>query len=217
MVIGKHINEEEINKLYIEIKKGNLQARNELVTRMLGLVFFTLKLSFQEIKDYQDYAAIGSIGLIKAVEKFDPDKNVKFSSFAVKCIRNEILMALRKEKSLEKITIIAYDTPTVEDETLTIKDLLSTNESIEEEYCDKDAIKLVRQLVYSLPEREKFIIMNYYGFENLKRLNSVEIGNILGYSQSYISRILCRTQAKIKNDMIASGYNTETYTRTRKL
>lgn len=212
-----YLTDEEIKILFKQIKEGNEKARTKLISKTIGIIYFCIKNRFNlSNNDLEDFVSIGTIGLIKAVDTFEPDKNIKFVTYAMRCISNEILMVLRKKSHVVEKSKVSYDTPIVEDETLTLKDMLFTLDNIEEEYCDNEEIAFLKEVVENLPEREKFVIMNYYGFNELERLNTTQIGKILGYSQSYTSRLVSRTQEKIKNQLIANGYNTETYTRTRK-
>ncbi len=182
--------EEELQEI-IKSKEGNLQARNKLIEHNLRLVVFISKKYESTGYDLEDLVSIGTIGLIKGIETYKPDKNIRLATYASRCIANEILMYIRKNKkrktevSLEDA--INYD---LEGNELHLEDILGTDENIIfNEFSNKLDKDILKKELYKLNEREKQIIILRYGLEGSDEYTQKEVANLLGISQSYISRI----------------------------
>jgi len=175
----------------LKSKEGDLNARNKLIEHNLRLVVFLAKKYESTGYDIEDLVSIGSIGLIKGIQTYKPDKNIKLATYASRCIANEILMFIRKNKkrkseiSLEDA--LNYD---AEGNELHLEDILGTDEDIvykEFEFkVDKESLKVE---LNTLTEREKLIMTLRYGLNNTDDYTQKEVAEILGISQSYISRI----------------------------
>ena len=182
--------EEEI--MYVERSmQGDEEARNILIEHNLRLVVFLSK-KYENTKiDLEDLVSIGTIGLIKGVNTYKLDKNIKLATYASRCIDNEILMYLRKTK--RKRTEISFEDSLSFDadgNELHLEDVLGTEADIVtkglEDELDK---KLLYQEVAKLEGRDKEIIEYRYGLNGKKELTQKEVASLMGISQSYISRI----------------------------
>lgn len=177
--------------LCIKSKEGDLNARNILIEHNLRLVVYLAKKYETTGYDLEDLVSIGSIGLIKGIETYKPDKNIKLATYASRCIANEILMYIRKNKkrkteiSLEDA--LNYD---AEGNELRLEDILGTDDNIiYNEFKDKlDREKLSKELT-RLNSKEKEIMTLRYGLNQGEEYTQKEVAQMLGISQSYISRI----------------------------
>lgn len=182
--------EEEIE--YVEkFLNGDNEARNKLIEHNLRLVVFLAKKYENTKVDLEDLVSIGTIGLIKGVNTYKLDKNIKLATYASRCIDNEILMYLRKTK--RKKTEISFEDSLSFDSDgneLHLEDVLGTEEDIVtkplEEELDRNMLK---EEVAKLSKRDKEIIELRYGLNGKEELTQKEVANLLGISQSYISRI----------------------------
>lgn len=179
---------------------GDLSARSKLIEHNLRLVVFLAKKYENTKVDLEDLVSIGTIGLIKGVNTYKLDKNIKLATYASRCIDNEILMFLRKNKKRQSEVSfednLSYDS---EGNELHLEDILGTDEDIvtrgiEEEYEKK----LLYGEISKLNSRDKKIMIMRYGLYNQKELTQKEIAEIMGISQSYISRIEKKIISKIK-------------------
>jgi len=177
---------------YVEsFLKGDNNARNKLIEHNLRLVVFLAKKYENTGVDLEDLVSIGTIGLIKGVNTYKLDKNIKLATYASRCIDNEILMYLRKIK--RKKTEISFEDSLSFDSDgneLHLEDVLGTEEDIVtkplEDKLDK---KILKEEVSKLNKRDKEIIELRYGLNGKKELTQKEVAELLGISQSYISRI----------------------------
>ena len=170
---------------------GDMTARDKLIEHNLRLVVFLAK-KYENTKiDLEDLVSIGTIGLIKGVNTYQNDKNIKLATYASRCIDNEILMYLRKTK--KKRTEVSFEDSLSfdsEGNELHLEDVLGTDDNIVtkpiEDELDK---KLMYKEVSKLGKRDKEIIELRYGLNGKKEMTQKEVANMLGISQSYISRI----------------------------
>jgi len=190
-ILPPPLSREDELKYVLKSKEGDINARNKLIEHNLRLVVFLAKKYESTGYDIEDLVSIGSIGLIKGIQTYKPDKNIKLATYASRCIANEILMFIRKNKkrkseiSLEDA--LNYD---AEGNELHLEDILGTDEDIVykefESKVDKEALK---KELNTLTEREKLIMTLRYGLNNTDDYTQKEVAEILGISQSYISRI----------------------------
>ena len=190
-ILPPPLSKEEELDFIIKAKAGDIKARNKLIEHNLRLVVFLAKKYESTGYDLEDLVSIGSIGLIKGIETYKVDKNIKLATYASRCIANEILMYIRKNKkrktevSLEDA--LNYDSDGNE---LHLEDILGTEENIifnEFSYkVDKEALS--KELT-KLNDREKLIMTLRYGLNDTDEYTQKEVAEILGISQSYISRI----------------------------
>lgn len=192
--------EEEV--MYVERSmKGDEEARNILIEHNLRLVVFLAKKYENTKLDLEDLVSIGTIGLIKGVNTYKLDKNIKLATYASRCIDNEILMYLRKTK--KKRTEISFEDSLSFDadgNELHLEDVLGTDADIVtkglEDELDR---KLLYQEVAKLEGRDKEIIEYRYGLNGKKELTQKEVASLMGISQSYISRIEKKVIKKLRN------------------
>lgn len=176
------------------VKKANLndlEARNKLIEHNLRLVVFLSKKYDNTMYDLEEIVSIGTIGLIKAINTYKLDKNIKLATYASRCIDNEILMFLRKNKKrMSEVSFedsINFDS---EGNELHIEDVFGTDEDIVEKTLeDKYNKMLLEKEVKNLNVRDRNIIIERYGLFGKKELTQKELADKLSISQSYISRI----------------------------
>ena len=192
--------EEEI--MYVERSMdGDIEARNILIEHNLRLVVFLAK-KYENTKiDLEDLVSIGTIGLIKGVNTYRLDKNIKLATYASRCIDNEILMYLRKtKKKRTEISLedsLSFD---AEGNELHLEDIMGTEADIVtrglEDEVDR---KLLYQEVHKLNGRDKVILEYRYGLNGKKELTQKEVAQLMGISQSYISRIEKKVIKKLRS------------------
>ena len=191
--------EEEIQYL-IKAQKGDLEARNVLIEHNLRLVVFIAK-KYENISEgLEDLVSIGSIGLIKGINTYKIDKNIRLATYASRCISNEILMFIRKNKkrnadvSFEEA--LTYDG---EGNELHLEDIMGTGDDVvSQEYEKQVDIDLLKNQLELLSERDKQIMIMRYGLYNTQEYTQKEVAEMLGISQSYISRIEKKVIRKLK-------------------
>ena len=192
--------EEEENYVNMFLK-GDKKARDKLIEHNLRLVVFLSK-KYENTKiDLEDLVSIGTIGLIKGVNTYNNNKNIKLATYASRCIDNEILMYLRKTKK-RKAEVSLEDSLSFDCEgnELHLEDVLGTEENIVTKPLEEETDKrLMYEEVNKLGKRDKEIIELRYGLNGKKEMTQKEVANLLGISQSYISRIEKKVIKKISN------------------
>ena len=198
------LSKEDELKYLIRAKTGDEEARNILIEHNLRLVVFLAKKYENTTYDIEDLVSIGSIGLIKGINTYKIDKNIKLATYASRCISNEILMFLRKNKrkkaevSLEDA--LNYD---AEGNELHLEDILGTDADLVPNEYEKQVDKeILSKEIEDLQDRDKEIMTLRYGLNNTKEYTQKEVAEILGISQSYISRIEKKVIRKLKQVMI---------------
>ena len=194
--------EEEFDYL-IKAKKGDEEAKNVLIEHNLRLVVFLAKKYENTGYEIEDLVSIGTIGLIKGINTYKLSKNIKLATYASRCISNEILMFLRKNKKRKKeISLedsLNYDS---EGNELHLEDVLGTDSDlVSEEYERQVERNFISKEINKLNQREKQIMVLRYGLNNTESYTQKEVAEILGISQSYISRIEKKVIKNIKNLM----------------
>lgn len=194
--------EDEYNYL-IKAQNGDIEAKNKLIEHNLRLVVYLSKKYDNTKIDLEDLVSIGTIGLIKGISTYKVDKNIKLATYASRCIDNEILMYLRKNKkrnadvSLEES--LSYDS---EGNELHLEDILGTEDDIVTKNIeDDDMKKTLIEEINKLPKRDKEIISLRYGLFGKKEITQKELAKKLNISQSYISRIEKKVIKKIKESI----------------
>ena len=183
--------EEEDKLVEIYNNTGDLEARNSLIEHNLRLVVYVAKKFDSNINNLEDLISIGTLGLIKAINTYKLDKNIKLATYASRCIENEILMHLRKyqrtklEVSLDEPLKADYD-----GNELLLQDILQDNSiSIFDEIDSKEDASNLEDALSVLNDREKEIIELRYGLNGKIELTQKETAEFLGISQSYIYRL----------------------------
>ena len=194
---------EEMELLKRLMNKDN-EARNILVERNLRLVVYIAKKFETSGVNIEDLISIGSIGLMKGVNSYNLEKNIKLATYASRCIENEILMYLRKNNKIK--TEISIDEPINTDSEgndLSLADILGTdNDSLFKSVEDSDNKKVLLMAIQRLNKREKIIMQLRYGFGGNDELTQKEVADKLGISQSYISRIEKKVINSMKKDFL---------------
>lgn len=198
------LSKEDELKYLIKAKEGDEEARNILIEHNLRLVVFLAKKYENTTYDIEDLVSIGSIGLIKGINTYKIDKNIKLATYASRCISNEILMFLRKNKkrktevSLEDA--LNYD---AEGNELHLEDILGTEiDLVPNEYERQVDKEILSKEIETLQDRDKEIMTLRYGLNNTKEYTQKEVAEMLGISQSYISRIEKKVVKKLKQVMV---------------
>ena len=208
--IGKHdilpppLKGEEERKVIDQAVSGNQKARDTLIEHNLRLVVYVAKRYDNSTNcPLEDLISIGTIGLVKAINTFKADKNIKLATYASRCIENEILMYLRKnnkiryEISLDEPLNIDYD-----GNELLLGDIVGTDDDlVEQEMMKSDQRKLFYEALKDLNEREKEILILRYGLSNHDELTQKDVAKLLGISQSYISRLENKIIKKLRNQL----------------
>lgn len=177
---------------YLQLaSQGDLEARNILVEHNLRLVAHIIKKYYSSQNDQDDLVSIGTIGLIKAINTFDINKKIKLSSYASRCIENEILMYFRNlKKSSQDISLNEAIDTDKDGNPLSFIDVLSVDDNIFDKLNTKLNLGKIRDYINTeLDDRERQVIILRYGLDNNKPLPQREVAEILGVSRSYISRI----------------------------
>lgn len=180
--------EEEYIKLSLA---GDKTAKNKLVEHNLRLVAHIIKKYYHCVSDQDDLVSIGTIGLIKAVNTYNPDKKIKLSSYASRCIENEILMHFRNcKKSAQDISLNEAIDSDKDGNPLTLMDIMATEDCIIDDIDTKINLeKLYTYMKEVLNEREIEILTLRFGLKNHSPLTQREIAKLLNISRSYVSRI----------------------------
>jgi RNA polymerase sporulation-specific sigma factor len=190
-------------ELVIKSNNGDMHARNKLIEHNLRLVVFLAKKYDNTMYDLEDLVSIGTIGLIKGVKTYKLDKNIKLATYASRCIDNEILMFLRKNKR-RKVEISFEDSINLDQDgnELHLEDVLGTPDDIvEKEYESIVDKELLIKEIENLNKRDKEILTLRYGLYNQKEYTQKEVADMLGISQSYISRIEKKAIKRLKSLM----------------
>lgn len=186
------------------MEQGFEEAKQLLIERNLRLVVFIARRFENTGVNLEDLISIGSIGLIKAVDTYRRDKNIKLATYASRCIENEILMYIRKISNQK--TEISLDEPINMDydgNELLLSDILGTDEDmILRPMEDAVDLMLLRQAVKELPSREREIVQMRFGLDGQKELTQKEVAQKMGISQSYISRLEKRIMLRLRKTIL---------------
>lgn len=171
---------------------GDLEAKNVLIERNLRLVAHIVKKYQNSEEDSEDLISIGTIGLIKAVSTFNPNKGSRLATYAARCIDNELLMMLRsRKKTSREISLYEPIGNDTEGNEIHLLDLLESHDPdvVEQISFHENSKKLYEYFQTALSEREQKIICMRYGLDGKKEYTQKEIAGMLGISRSYVSRI----------------------------
>ena len=198
--------EEEIRVLE-EYSKGSESARSILIEHNLRLVVYIAKKFENAGVNVEDLISIGTIGLIKAVNTFRMDKNIKLATYASRCIENEILMYLRR--SIKTKTEVSLDEPLNVDwdgNELLLSDILGTENDVVYQRLEEEVNKnLLRNAMGKLDPREKQLMEMRFGLNSGKEMTQKEVADELGISQSYISRLEKRIITRLQKEIRKLG------------
>ena len=203
------LSEEEEHLMILEMLKGNKDARNKLIEHNLRLVAHIVKKFENKNTSQDDLISIGTIGLIKGIDSYNDTKKTRITTYAARCIENEILMYFRStKKSQNDVSLndsIGYDKDGNE---INLIDVLKDNsKDLAEMIHTKENIKQLSQYLNLLTNREKEIIIKRYGLLNQKEQTQKEIANTMHISRSYVSRIEKRALTKMLKEFIKNKSN----------
>jgi RNA polymerase sporulation-specific sigma factor len=197
------LNEDE-EKYWVDLKEGgNPLGKQKLIEHNLRLVVYVAKKFASSDIDVEDLISIGSLGLIKAVNTYKSEKNIKLATYASKCIENEILMYLRKVAKQKQM--VSLDEPLnidSEGNELILFDLLPSEENCPQDTMEKSTEKeILWRVINRLNEREKEIMLLRFGLSGNDELTQKEVADTLGISQSYISRLEKKIVVRLKKEI----------------
>lgn len=187
----KPLSEKKEREYLLRMKNGDKNARNILVEHNLRLVAHIIKKYYGKQNEQDDLVSIGTIGLIKAVDTFNPDKNIRLSSYASRCIENEILMHFRAgKKTAQDISLNETIDTDKDGNPLTLLDIMAVDDHILDDLDKKlNTQKLGKFINEELTEREKTVIVLRYGLNGNEPMTQKNVAKLLNISRSYVSRI----------------------------
>ncbi|MDR0287266.1 MAG: RNA polymerase sporulation sigma factor SigE [Clostridiales bacterium] len=198
------LSQEEESYLLKHINDKDMEVRTILIERNLRLVVYIARKFENTNVNVEDLVSIGTIGLIKAINTFAPEKNIKLATYASRCIENEILMYLRRNNKTK--TEVSFDEPLNVDwdgNELLLSDILGTDNDIIHRDLDAEIdMELLAEAMKKLSIRERKIMDLRFGFEGGKERTQKEVADMMGISQSYISRLEKRIIGRLKKEMV---------------
>ncbi|MCQ2420061.1 MAG: RNA polymerase sporulation sigma factor SigE [Clostridia bacterium] len=195
-------------ELLIRPETGDSDAKRQLIEHNLRLVVYIARRFENTGINIEDLISIGTIGLIKAISTFRTEKNIKLATYSSRCIENEILMHIRKVSNQK--TEVSLDEPINTDydgNELLLSDVLGTDgDTVMRPMEDDVDHQLLHQALDGLPERERMIVMMRYGLGGRKEKTQKEVADLMGISQSYISRLEKRIMNRLKREISRQIY-----------
>ena len=180
--------------------RGDLEARNVLIERNLRLVAHIMKKYYAQTADQEDLISIGTIGLIKGIESFDPSKGARLATYAARCVENEILMYFRSQrKSSQDVSLSDYIETGTDGAALSLMDVVSDDEDLLERVSNREMLrKLCDAVDRELTDQERQVVIARYGLGGGVPLRQREVAKLTGISRSYVSRIEKRALEKLR-------------------
>ena len=180
--------------------QGDLEARNILIERNLRLVAHIMKKYYAQTADQEDLISIGTIGLIKGIESFDPGKGARLATYAARCVENEILMYFRSQKkSSQDVSLSDYIETGADGAALSLMDVVSDDEDLTEQISNREQLRKLCQAVdRELTDQERQVVIARYGLGGSAPLRQREVAKLTGISRSYVSRIEKRALEKLR-------------------
>ena len=184
-------------------KQGDLEARNILIERNLRLVAHIMKKYYAVDSDQEDLISIGTIGLIKGISTFDPDKGARLATYAARCVENEILMYFRSQrKSSQDVSLSDYIETGTDGAALSLMDVVCDDADLLEQVSTREAVRdLRRALDACLTEQERLVIRLRYGLDGGAPKRQREVAAVTGISRSYVSRIEKKALGKLRQTL----------------
>ena len=192
---------EEEERHYLRLaKEGDLDARNVLIERNLRLVAHIMKKYYAQTADQEDLISIGTIGLIKGIMTFDPDKGARLATYAARCVENEILMHFRAQrKSAQDVSLSDFIETGTDGAALSLMDVVAEDCDLLEQVSNREMAAALRRAVDTcLTEQERRVILLRYGLTGGVPQRQREVAKITGISRSYVSRIEKRALGKLR-------------------
>ncbi len=194
----------EEQELLQKIAQGDEPAKQRLIERNLRLVVYIARRFENTGVNIEDLISIGTIGLIKAISTFRVDRNIKLATYASRCIENEILMHIRKISSQK--AEVSLDEPINTDwdgNELLLSDILGTEGDTVMRPLEEDVEhQLLREALARLPERDRYIVSMRFGLSGMQEKTQKEVADMMGISQSYISRLEKRIMQRLRRDLL---------------
>lgn len=185
---------------------GDLEARNTLIEHNLRLVSHILKKYYAQADDMEDLLSIGTIGLIKGVDSYRPDRGVKLSSYCSRCVENEVLMYFRSRRKNQGDLSLSDALEGEEEGGLSILDVLAVEDDLAERVGNREICAQLRGLIdRTLSERETRVIRLRYGLDGREALTQKQTAESIGVSRSYVSRIEKRALEKLRAALEGTG------------
>ena len=184
----KPLTEEEEWYYLQKSREGDLEARNILIERNLRLVAHIMKKYYAQTSDQEDLISIGTIGLIKGITTFDPEKGARLATYAARCVENEILMHFRsRKKSAQDVSLSDYIETGTDGAALSLMDVVSEDCDLTEQVINREtALQLHEAVENCLTEQERRVIELRYGLSGQTPLRQREVAGITGISRSYV-------------------------------
>ena len=182
-------------------KEGDLEARNILIERNLRLVAHIMKKYYAADADQEDLISIGTIGLIKGISTFDPDKGARLATYAARCVENEILMHFRAQrKSAQDVSLSDYIETGSDGAALSLMDVVCDDADLLEQVSANETVRELRSAVKKvLTDQERLVITLRYGLAGDAPKRQREVAAVTGISRSYVSRIEKRALQKLRS------------------
>ena len=195
------LSKEEEERYLRQMAEGDSDARDKLIEHKLRVVAHIIKKYYTPNGDQDDLISIGTIGLIKGVSTFKPDKKVRLATYASRCIENEILMYFRAQRKLQgELSLSESLDAEGESNSLELMDVVRVDDTMLEDLDLRDACLKVRKCLGCLSPREAHIIRLRYGLDDRPPLTQREIATLCGISRSYVSRIEKKALEKLKEE-----------------
>lgn len=196
----KPLTEEEERHYLTLAKRGDLDARNILIERNLRLVAHIMKKYYAQTSDQEDLISIGTIGLIKGIGTFDPDKGARLATYAARCVENEILMHFRSQrKSAQDVSLSDIIETGTDGAPLQLQDVVAEDCDLLEQVSNQETLQnLHRVIEQHLTQQEKLVIRLRYGLDGQTPKRQREVAELSGVSRSYVSRIEKRALQKLR-------------------
>lgn len=183
--------------------QGDLEARNILIERNLRLVAHIMKKYYAQTSDQEDLISIGTIGLIKGITTFKPEKGARLATYAARCVENEILMYFRSQKkSSQDVSLSDYIETGNDGTALSLMDVVGDDEDLLETVSRREEIrKMTKAMDQCLTDQEQQVIQLRYGLGGVPAKRQREVADITGISRSYVSRIEKRALEKLRKEL----------------
>jgi len=196
----KPLRPEEEQECLRRYAQGDMEARNILIERNLRLVAHIIKKYYTQSAEQEDLISIGTIGLIKAISSYKPEKGARLATYAARCIENEILMHFRAQKKLQGEVSLSDTLETDKDgNNLFLLDVVGSEDTMLEDLAERDTCLQLRKLIRErLTDREADIIEKRYGIGGRKARTQREVASDYGISRSYVSRLEKKALEKLK-------------------
>lgn len=202
------LSQEEEKKYLTQWQNGDISSRNVLVEHNLRLVAHIIKKYYTQTNDIEDLISIGTIGLIKGINTYKPDKGIRLATYASRCIENEILMHFRSlKKTMGDVSLSDVLDTDGEGNNLSLMDVLAQDDEMSEKIGDMELCGRLRGLVDSvLNERGARIIRLRYGLTGAAPMTQLETAKVCSISRSYVSRLEKKALEKLKSELGDDAY-----------